>query len=496
MPTIKLASSKSTIVTSGITSSNVSSSLSGNMSLIKSQIKEKTNDYINIKNATRILEKFSNYNGYIKIYTEVQSNIDENDIVYITCVESSIDSETLNLANPTIPDEGADRFYLGYKVLYVNSYKNEIVINKYYNDIDINKKIKNQYISKVSCKNGDLYDNVSDGVIFYECNVLNGNFGTLTGIVSGSIISGATLLCAGIKTISDSYGNYSIAIPVGHNIVKCSAYGYITKTFDINILKNQKLNYNILMTAGINSITITGRTMKCEYETLILSALTVGYDDPVKYQWKINRGGYVFNIGTDNYQIAYMLFEDNDIVTCEVTDEITKSVSNDLIINVVPKQVTISSSTHIIYYGQYIEFTVSAICYMNPTYQWKINNLVKSTSNIFLTNELKNNDVVTCIVNGDVSNSIIVQVSYWSLYLGYSLYNDESACISSTSIYYTDNNVFLNSNRLYKFSTGANYADSGYYSDGLYSRYWDKSQLKFNNDYAICSNYTTTTTTI
>ena len=51
--------SKSIIQNVDVKSSNVSSSVSGNLDLINSQVFNKTYDYINIKNAVRILEIFS-----------------------------------------------------------------------------------------------------------------------------------------------------------------------------------------------------------------------------------------------------------------------------------------------------------------------------------------------------------------------------------------------------------------------------------------------------
>jgi len=183
MPTIKIPSVQSaptTIV--GIPSSNVSSSVSGNFDLIQAQINQKTNEYINIKNAVNILETFSNYNGYIRIYTEVENNFDVNDIVYITYTDSTINSATTfsldnNYNNSTqlyydIPlDDNIREISFGYKILYVNKYKNEIVINRHYTDITSGLLLKNQRLSKVSCRGGDFYSDISDGAVFYNCNI-------------------------------------------------------------------------------------------------------------------------------------------------------------------------------------------------------------------------------------------------------------------------------------------------------------------------------------
>jgi hypothetical protein len=47
----------------------------------------KNNKYINVRNAVKILEKYSNWNGFIRLYTEVGSNFVVGDTVYITYTE-------------------------------------------------------------------------------------------------------------------------------------------------------------------------------------------------------------------------------------------------------------------------------------------------------------------------------------------------------------------------------------------------------------------------
>ena len=56
------------------------------------------------------------------------------------------------------------------------------MINRYYNDTQIlpNLKIKNQYLSKISCRGGIFFGDMSDGVVFYNCDIVNGNFSFTT----------------------------------------------------------------------------------------------------------------------------------------------------------------------------------------------------------------------------------------------------------------------------------------------------------------------------
>lgn len=343
MPVLKIANQKTTKNIPAALSSDVSSSVSGNMNLIQYQIDKKTNDYINIKNAVKILEQYSNWNGYIKIYTEVENNFNSGDTVYITYTDPNpLETNVFNLENPSNFDDPFDpsvnsNFYIGYKVLYTNKYKNEIVINRYYNEIGNGKVLKNQYLSKISCRGGNFYNDIADGVVFYDCNIFDDEFATIVGNVSGvtysgiTSISGATIICVGLKTTSDSTSYYSLNVPTGINIVKCYATGYITKTFFIDINTNEIKTYDILMTQGTNSITIFSDTTSVYSGGLVnFDSSTVGYEEPVNYQWKING----INIGTNNSTFSYNLFNNGDIVTCEVSDDFGSNTSNEIIITV------------------------------------------------------------------------------------------------------------------------------------------------------------------
>ena len=228
MPRLIIQNKKPIAHATAAKSSNVSSSLSGNMPLIQSQINLKTNDYINIKNAVRILENYSNHEGWIKLYTEIENNFEVNDIVYITYTEPTIDPTIFDLSNPA---EAFKEFYTGYKILYTNSYRNEIVINRHFNDITPGTFLKNQYLSKMACLSGNYYNDISDGVVYYKCNV--GSFGFLQGHVysgatTGTTISGATVSInsLGLTYITKDDGYYFFVVPIDVLYVQCSAPGY------------------------------------------------------------------------------------------------------------------------------------------------------------------------------------------------------------------------------------------------------------------------------
>jgi len=347
MAILKIPGDRTSINTTGVESSNVSSSLSGNMDLIKSQTAQISKDYINIKNATRILENYSNWNGYIKLYTEIQSNFVVDDIVYITYTSDITGATIFNIENPSVPDEAGNRFYLGYKVLYVNQYKNEVVINRYYDDIKpVGSTLNYQYISKISCRGGYLYQDVSDGVLFNNCNIINPGFATIEGIISGStgVLVGALVTIAGTNliTTTDSNGHYILNSIEGENIIKVKYDGYITTGFTINISTETNITQNITLVPGTNNINIsitspTGTTTP--YNILLnnnfvnFTSTNTGFTKYIDYKWYIS--GSTTTIGTNSNILQYNNFINNDVVYCEITDRDFGDISNSNSISII-----------------------------------------------------------------------------------------------------------------------------------------------------------------
>lgn len=382
MPTIKNTNNNITINTSSVESSNVSSSLNGNMNLIKSQIAKISNDYINIKNATKILDNYSNWNGYIKLYTEIQSNFVVDDIVYITYTSDITGSTIFNIENPSIPDEAANRFYLGYKVLYVNQYKNEIVINRHYNDIPPGKLLQNQYISKISCRGGYLYQDVSDGVVFNNCSIINTGFATIEGIVTynNHKIEGALVTIAGsnLKTTTDSNGHYILNAAKGDNYIKISSEYYVTTGVTVNINTQLKVIQDISMTTGNNDIQITSNPSNpydilLNNNVIIFTSTNSGYSQNVKYQWYVRRNYVDSIIGSNSkfFQSNFLL--NNDEIFCVVTD-------NDF-----SNQTSISNMIKVILYLN-LSYGISYVYPCNnysPSAYYSNTNLLSTSTNIY-----------------------------------------------------------------------------------------------------------------
>lgn len=419
MALLKIAAIKPQLATDD-QSGDIATSVSKNIDLIKSQINLKNNEYINIKNAVKILETCSNWNGYIKLYTEVESNFRIGDIVYITYTEPTIDIDTFNLENPSIPFAN---YYLGYNVLYSNHLNNEVVIDRYYNDLTgtTYKYLKNQFLSKISCRGGNYYDDISDGVIFYDCNIIDANLAPLSGVVYGSTIPGAIIRCAGLYTISDSNGEYLLNVPVGNIVINAKASGYISKTLITSIEPNIINSFDINLIIGANSISIsTPNLIVCQDVNVTFTAICVGYDNPTAiYQWKINN----VNVGTDKPTFTTNLLKNGDIVTCLVSDDLDSNLSNSIIMTVLPtKTISISilgnPNTKIGEYtyfssGDTKTFTASLVnsC-SSDIYQWYKNGVLVYTGTYPTFNYIyspSNYDKIYCKV---VSNCQCKNVDY------------------------------------------------------------------------------------
>lgn len=127
--------------------------------------------YPETRNSVKIVNIPERYNEYLGFYTMLDSNIKIGDIVYI----SSFDDATGNIDTfyerrydlnfPYVKDNG-------YKVIYVDSNRNLIIINKKYEDLPSNVNLTNHYISLVKCENITINDGYIDAAIIKECDLI------------------------------------------------------------------------------------------------------------------------------------------------------------------------------------------------------------------------------------------------------------------------------------------------------------------------------------
>ena len=108
--------------------------------------------YPETRNSVKIVNIPERYNEYLGFYTMLDSNIQIGDIIYISSVgdtDGNIDTyyeRRYDLNFPYVKDNG-------YKVIYVDSNNNLVVLDKKYDDLPLNLNLIDHYISLVKCEN-------------------------------------------------------------------------------------------------------------------------------------------------------------------------------------------------------------------------------------------------------------------------------------------------------------------------------------------------------
>lgn len=157
-------------------------------------------------NAVKLLQKVDNFGGYIKLYSELDSHFEVNDIIYISYKGDSsyyfsnngsdqftLDNEILAKFSDNYPYY---EFKNGYLVLDVNQNENSFVINKIISDIPINSLLNNHYASKVKCNDITIYNGSLDGVLIYNANISSATYDSvdlIQSVVFGGDIKNTTI---------------------------------------------------------------------------------------------------------------------------------------------------------------------------------------------------------------------------------------------------------------------------------------------------------------
>lgn len=128
-------------------------------------------------NAVKLLPKIDSYNGYIQLYTELDSHIEEGDIVFITY---SGDTNQLGVTDVLLDNYAYsillnDYIYggytQGYTVIYVNKNFNTFAIDRSILTIPPSKKLYGHYVSRVSCLNITMDKASIDSTLFKNADI-------------------------------------------------------------------------------------------------------------------------------------------------------------------------------------------------------------------------------------------------------------------------------------------------------------------------------------
>jgi gliding motility-associated-like protein len=162
------------------------------------------------------------------------------------------------------------------------------------------------------------------------------------------------------------------------------------------------------VTMGINtsvtpSVAIASSTNNiCPGELITFTATPLNGGSAPAYQWQING----VNAGANNATFSSSTFVNGDFVECVITSNavcttIPTATSNGIsvVVNLpVSPSVIILPSTNNICYGTTVTFTAAPTNGGGaPVYQWLVNgNPTGTNNNTFISNNLNNNDVVSC----------------------------------------------------------------------------------------------------
>jgi len=240
----------------------------------------------------------------------------------------------------------------------------------------------------------------------------------VTGICSVSSLTAPTATdCSGTVTVTH---NASLPITtIGTTVV--------TWTYDDGHGNTSTQTQNVVVTnpvLGISIVSGSGGSI-CGGTSVTFTATATDAGSAPAYQWKVNGS----NVGTNSSTYTTTTLNNNDVVTCVVTSNLscingTTAASNGITMTVTPSPATsvsiVSNVGSSICAGNSVTFTATITNGGTPVYQWQVNGSnVGNNSPTFTTTTLTNGQTVTCLMTSSlicaspaiaVSNAIIMTV--------------------------------------------------------------------------------------
>ena len=120
-------------------------------------------------NSSKLINTYLNDNGYLSIFTELDTHIKVGDVVYITSTNTTsiLDNITSSQYTSNFP---YNKYTQGYKVLYVDVNKNQITIDKLFAEIVSTLSLENHYITKVKGEFG-IIGNTGTSMLIMDSSV-------------------------------------------------------------------------------------------------------------------------------------------------------------------------------------------------------------------------------------------------------------------------------------------------------------------------------------
>jgi len=235
-------------------------------------------------NAVKLLPLVNSYDGYIQLYTEIDSHIEEGDNIFITFSgdSSNYPNEDIILDNFIYLNKSDDFIYsdfsTGYKVIHVNKNINSFVIDRHILTIPPNKKLYGHYVSKCVVNNIDIKNGSIDSTLFKNINIMaqNNSVKWIQGIVMDGDIENIEL--------SNKYNLNYISLNLTYNDIENfskvatlnnNTFGY-SYFYDLNhSIKNCDIENGIYHNCSISADDLTYKISNGRFEECNISALSI-----------------------------------------------------------------------------------------------------------------------------------------------------------------------------------------------------------------------------
>jgi len=251
------------------------------------------------RNSALMINRYEEDNGYLAIFTNLDTHIEVNDTVFIT--ENGGNSELDNFISYKYNDNFPfTDFSQGYKVIKVEKDKNKIVIDKIFKDTIINLNLSEHYVSLVKGEEGIIKNSEINGAIWKNGSLINNK------IIQGIFIEANSTGSTFISKYEDNYQSLKRFVSNDGLLVNQNNY-----TYGYNFVGySGKTSESELINSDINS----GNFYKCN----IISnnktrTILNGYFVDCKIDNYLIKGGYFLNCEIkDNCEWYNGTYENND----------------------------------------------------------------------------------------------------------------------------------------------------------------------------------------
>lgn len=228
-----------------------------------------------LRNSVKLINKYEEDNKYLALFTELDSHIEENDIVFITKISGNSNLDNFNDYKYD-DDFPFTNYSMGYRVLKVNKNKNKIVINKLFKDTIDNLDIKEHYISLIRKQNSTIENSKLNSVVTVNSKLKNNE------ITQGTFLNMNASGCTFKSKYDNNYKSLERKSIEGNGIVNFNNYTYgynfisyinsnnVNNLFNCEIENGNFINTNIINKENEKKTIPNGKFENCYISNYII----------------------------------------------------------------------------------------------------------------------------------------------------------------------------------------------------------------------------------